>query len=288
MGVKTGCSRLHCYLYFIFVSFLGATCTERIDMDLGIMEPKPVVVGVFSNEEQWVQLSTSSDYLNGEARLISDAEVVVSDGHRDYTLKESPDEKGLYKYWQNIPINPNYTYRLSVQADFDGSGIRQQYSAVSEVAPSPMLDSLSIQVIKSFNDFFWFVHVNYQEVAELNSYLCRTYVNGMLDVGLRSYSIFDNRYTRSEYMLHKLISVLHERPFSDEKVQVGDTINVSFSGITKEYYDFLYGAMEEVDRRNPLFSGPPTNVKGNISNGALGMFTVYIASSISLVIADAE
>jgi hypothetical protein len=29
---------------------------------------------------------------------------------------------------------------------------------------------------------------------------------------------------------------------------------------------------------NPLFSGPPANVKGNISNGAIGFFAAYTTS----------
>ncbi len=32
---------------------------------------------------------------------------------------------------------------------------------------------------------------------------------------------------------------------------------------------------ESFEYRNPLFSGPPSNVSTNISNGAVGFFAVY-------------
>jgi hypothetical protein len=46
-------------------------------------------------------------------------------------------------------------------------------------------------------------------------------------------------------------------------------------GITKEYFEFLIEAQAEISPKTPLFSGPSSNVKSNISNDALGFFTAY-------------
>ncbi len=250
------------------------------------MDPQPVISGVISDEEQWVKLSTTSAYLDGESTAISGANVTVFDGAATHVLQESSEEKGLYLPLVRIVVNSGSEYKLNVQADFTGSGIKQEYTATSAVAPTPKLDSISMQVMRSFDDLFWFIQINYQDVPHENSYLCRLYINDMLDVGLTSYHIFDNRYGYGDYILHKFIAVLYERPFSDEKVQIGDMIRVSFSGISKDYFNFLYSAQKETGGKNPIFSGPPANVKGNISNNALGMFAAYRTSTLSVVIAD--
>lgn len=281
------CATFKKYLYLLSLLVFVYSCTERVDLDLEVMNPVPVITGVISDEEQWVKLSTTSAYLDGKGNVISDALVVVSDGINSHILQESLEEKGLYKSLYPIIINPSLEYELNVQADFTGDGVSKAYAATSKVAPTPQLDSLSIQVMRAFDDLFWFIQVSYQDVSEPNSYLCRVFVNEVLDVGMSSYSIFDNRYGQGSYMAHKLVTVLLERPLSEEKIQVGDHIRVSFSGITKEYFDFLYSAKKETGEKNPIFSGPPANVKGNISNGALGMFTVYQTCSLSVTISDA-
>lgn len=255
-------------------------------MDLEVIDPLPVITGVISDEEQWVKLSTTSAYLDGESTAISGADVTVTDGVTTYVLQESLGKKGVYRPSSKITVNKGIELKLNVYADFTGNGIKQEYKATSTVMPTPRLDSISMQVMSSFDDLFWFIQINYQDVSHANSYLCRVYVNGMLDVGLTSYNIFDNRYGYGNYIEHKLVTVLYERPFSDEKVQVGDEIKVSFSGITKDYFNFLYSAEKETGGKNPIFSGPPANVKGNISNGALGMFTAYKTSTLSVTIED--
>ena len=275
-------------IYLILLSVLAFSCTEKMDLDLDVMEPAPVITGIISNEEQWVRLSTTSAYLNGESNTISNASVVVTDGMNSYTFQESLLEKGLYIVFPEISVKQHAEYKLKVEADFYGNGVRQEFYASSKVAATPQLDSITMQAMRMFDDIFWFVQVNYQEVSSSNSYLCRTFVNDDLEVGLDSYEIFDNRYGLGIYIYHKVVAVLFERPLTDEKVQVGDVVKVAFSGITKEYFDFLYSAKKETEGKNPIFSGPPANVKGNISNGALGMFTVYQSRSLSVSITSLD
>jgi hypothetical protein len=250
------------------------------------MEPLPVITGIISNEEQWIRLSTTSAYIDGKGKTISDAEVIVSDGINSYVLHESFIDKGLYIPMSEISIKQDSEYKLTVRADFAGNGIKEEYHAASKVARTPELDSVTVQVTRMFDDLLWFVQINFQDVNHPNSYLCRVYVNNVPDIAFDAYEIFDNRYGQGEYMSHKLIKVVFEHPFTEEKIQIGDVIRVNFSGITKDYFNFLYSAMKEVGGGNPLFSGPPANVKGNISNGALGVFTVYLSSSLSVVITD--
>jgi len=56
--------------------------------------------------------------------------------------------------------------------------------------------------------------------------------------------------------------------------------------INREYNDFLSDAQIELQGSNPLFSGPPANVKGNISNGAFGFFSAYSATRSYAIVTD--
>ena len=58
----------------------------------------------------------------------------------------------------------------------------------------------------------------------------------------------------------------------------GDTIKAEVDRIEKGYFNFLMEAQAELRGSNPLFSGPPANVKGNINNGAVGYFAAYSTS----------
>ena len=64
----------------------------------------------------------------------------------------------------------------------------------------------------------------------------------------------------------------------------GDTVTVELNNMGKEYFGFLQEAQAELRGSNPLFSGPPANVKGNISNGAIGFFAAYSVSRASATV----
>jgi len=54
-----------------------------------------------------------------------------------------------------------------------------------------------------------------------------------------------------------------------------DTITFQAGNISEDYYNFIVTLQAETGFQTPLFSGPPANVKSNISNGATGFFAVY-------------
>ena len=76
--------------------------------------------------------------------------------------------------------------------------------------------------------------------------------------------------------------------YEDEKINLytGDTITFELNVLSRAYYDFLRAAKREISGGNPLFAGPPANVPGNISNGALGIFGAYTISRQSVILED--
>ena len=72
----------------------------------------------------------------------------------------------------------------------------------------------------------------------------------------------------------------------DEVLITGDTVTVEMNSIGTDYANFIWEAQSEVKGSNPLFSGPPANVKGNIDNGATGFFAAYSVSRAYTIVTD--
>ncbi len=64
----------------------------------------------------------------------------------------------------------------------------------------------------------------------------------------------------------------------------GDTVTLELNSIDQAYYDFVGDAQLEIWGNNPLFSGPPANVRSNIDNDAIGIFTAYSIERASAIV----
>jgi len=95
--------------------------------------------------------------------------------------------------------------------------------------------------------------------------------------------ISDDRFFNGNFTFGVPVYYFYSR-YEPEYVYPGDTITLKMGGITKDYYNFLIELMDQTfEYRNPLFSGPPANIRTNISNGGLGFFTAYSTSYSSTI-----
>ena len=119
-------------------------------------------------------------------------------------------------------------------------------------------------------------------------YLFKVYKNGVLYTdSLSNYSTAEDRFFNGKDINGPVVQYFDEE--KGEIVEEGDTITLEMAGITKEYYDFIEAVFTETSEKIPLFSGPSANVKGNISNGALGFFAVMeVSRSTSIYDGAAE
>ena len=74
----------------------------------------------------------------------------------------------------------------------------------------------------------------------------------------------------------------------EDEVVVGDEVTLATISISEDYYRYLTEARTELFPKNPLFSGPPANVRSNISNGALGYFAVFSSVLTSTIVKEKE
>jgi hypothetical protein len=102
----------------------------------------------------------------------------------------------------------------------------------------------------------------------------------MMTDTLDEWFVSDDKFFNGNYLFGASVAFLNQGD-EREKLESGDEITVELDCIDKGYATFLRDAQSELWGSNPLFSGPPANVKGNISNNAIGFFSAYTISRAS-------
>ncbi len=130
----------------------------------------------------------------------------------------------------------------------------------------------------------WVVELYTYEPAGPDFYMFNAIVNGQpVTDSLSRIGITDDRIVDGGYLYGVYILFLREN-----EAAFGDTLTIATSTITEDYFRFLTEAQTELNPKNPLFSGPPANVKSNISNGALGYFAVFSSYFTSSIVDDSQ
>ncbi len=266
---------------YILIVFLLVTvtwsCTEEIDLKLKSTAPRLVVEGVITTDTmfQYVRLSKSGDFFANEVMPgVSGAKVILSDGERFLELKETEGNTGYYVTSSLFYGIPGRTYTLTIEGvDIDNDGTKETYKAESYMNPVADVDSISVVYEESLK--FWKVLLYAYEPPglKINYYMFSLIVNDTLYTDqLTEVTSFDDRFINGEYANGVWVHSFYEEDENFPLVE-GDTITLRMSGITEDFYNYIIALQEETRENIPLFSGPPANLPGNISNGALGYFT---------------
>ncbi|UBM63559.1 DUF4249 domain-containing protein [Candidatus Sulfidibacterium hydrothermale] len=249
------------------------SCTERIDIPLKTGDEKLVVEGYLFDTDSvsWVRLSKTAGYFSDQPTpSVSDASVVVEHNTEQWSLQESKTNPGTYYLRDSsFRLIPNDTFQLKIRLKEPVGGYTDYESQTFVPAPRLHLDSLSIEYSTDFDK--WMIRCYGQDLPGKDYYLFNSQVNGKIVTDsiqlkvVREDVFFDGRYLSGP-----VIQVLNQ-----DMLKPGDFYTLLVSNITGEYYDYITGLQDEVNEKNPLFSGPPANVPGNINHGALGFFTAF-------------
>lgn len=271
-------------ILFILPVLLLVQCTEKIDIKLGNNQPRLVVDGMISNEDivQTIRLNTTTDYFYTKvAPVVSQAKVTINDATTTIMLIEKPSYSGIYV----TPINyigiPGKKYTLNIELK-DAINGQKVYTA-SEIMPKTYKpDSIKMNFHPEWGQKgFWEIQLYIQDPPETNFYSFRGFRNDTLvtdtlnKVGMSDDKFFNDTYIRG------MSTIYWNQEHKSEKTHIGDKIKLQVGSITKEYYTFLDEIKLEVEPKNPLFSGPSSNVSTNISNGGFGYFAVCAKSYVS-------
>lgn len=242
---------------------LFSSCTELIDIKLDDADVIIVIEGEISSKpgRHLVKVTRSAGYFSNQpAPRVSGATVSITDGFNIYLLTE--DEPGHYYTEESVFGEAGKTYYLSVI--IDGT----EYNASSEMKPVMPIDS--IQFRRSVREEgFWEVLLFAQEPDTPGDYyMWRSYRNDTLLTDSISKIIFlGDELINGRYLNGLIVQQVEASP--------GDEITVEMLAVPQDYFQFVLTLLIESRWRGGPFDGPPANIRGNISNGALGFFVAY-------------
>lgn len=255
-----------------------------MDIQLDDAYTRLVVEGRFSTDTtvHKVRLTKTSSYFYNNAALpVSGAIVTISDGVNTILLTENSD--GVYETPPNTYGKVGKTYQLLIKnVDIDKNGVFEEYSASSTIYPINTIDSIAMKYNENFES--WEVKCYVFDPPTTDYYLFNIYKNNVLLTDtITEPLVVDDKMYNGNYTNGIGVGYLRDEK-SDEKAYPGDTIELEIWRITKEFQKFVMELQDATRPSTPLFSGPPANVKGNISNGAVGYFTAYSTSRCKGVI----
>ena len=261
------------------------SCTERIDIELDKSYERLAVDGRITRMpgQQYVLLTKTADYFaNVPPEPVSEAKVTVNDGEDTYEFLEDSLSKGLYKPSDDFIGVIGKTYHLEIRL-VNAIGDQTFYEAIETMPPvSDDIDSVAVEYESDFE--LWFAGIYAQAPPRTDFYMFNGMRNGMLITdSLSRISLSDDRLFNGNYTNGSIVLVLDE-----EDLMPGDTFTLILSNITEQYYDHLYAAQIEVNPKHPLFSGPPANVKSNLTGGAVGYFAAFPSEFTSTIVPERE
>ena len=265
-------------------------CTEPIDLNLSTEASRLVVDGVISDQTsaKVIRLSQSASYFSTtKSTIVSGAYVTINDSVRSYRLDESNEHPGYYFAYSNVfsPV-PGKTYTLKIErVDIDKDGVFETYTAVSEMPNTVTIDSIDLKYQYFNSDWqIWQVRAYFQDPKNVkNRYLYRILMNGdMMTSRPSDIRISDDKFFKDNYVKGMWVQSIDAREKSRQLV-TGTQITLEMASINQDFFNFLDAVKKNEQGENPLFSGPPANAPGNISNGALGIFTTIATSTASVI-----
>ncbi|HRY33485.1 MAG TPA: DUF4249 domain-containing protein [Bacteroidales bacterium] len=270
------------FLAAVFMLSMTA-CTERIELELDSTFTRLVVDGAITTDTtaHCVRLTKSTDfYYSGKPPAVSGAQVSISDGEQVFVLTEDSLEAGLYKTTAGVfgIAGRNYRLRIDLAEAING---QSRYEAECMLPQVEALDSIKVVYQPAWEA--WIVQCYALDPPTVNYYMFHIYKNGILMTDTIDKVIAtDDVLFNGSYTNGVVIGFL-QKEYPREIVNPGDVITARIAGITREYLEFIWAVQIETGYKNPLISGPPANIRGNIKNGGIGFFAAYSTRFASCV-----
>ena len=274
--------RLPKYIFKINLILLAGliitSCTERIDVKLDDTYTRLVVDGQLLSDDsirQSISLTESTSYFyNQPPPPVRNADVKVMDDAGNIILlsEESPGKYFLPEGFK-AEIGTTYTLDIELAEEIDGE---TNYTATTS---TPFINDtvyIELQYEPDFGDKgYYIVKCYYWDPLGPNWYMFNIYKNDtLLTDTLNKKQIVDDRFYDGGFTNGIGVGYLNQSN-KRETLRPGDVITFQACSVTEGYANYIWQVQEEVSFSTPLFSGPPANVYGNLSGGAVGYFTGY-------------
>lgn len=261
------------YLIILFLGTLFYSCTEEIEFDLNQQEfDRLVVEAEFSNidKRHIIKLSrTTSFYDPGFIPAERGAEVFISTS--DNKIIPFFETGSGYYQSDSVFAELNKSYTLNIKT-YEGN----IYTATERIKRTSPIDSMASEYL-DFAEIYNLNIYTQEPAGKGDHYMWRIYVDDLLiNDTLRYLALTNDDFVDGAYINGGTIYQLRKESFKNKDSIV---VGIETIAITEEFYDFIFAALLETEFRGTPFDGPPANVPGNISNGALGYFSVLNISN---------
>ena len=267
------------FLVTVLLCNLIISCTERIDIELDESSVRLVVEGAITTDtmaHKVVLTKTTSYYYDQESPPVTGASVSITAGEHNIQLYEK--KPGVY-YTDSVFYGlEGLTYILNITLVSPVGG-HTEYSASSYMNDAVRIDSADLIFHPEWSDSgFYEIRCFLKDPPTSDYYRWLIYRNGyILSDTLDEWFVTDDRFFNGSYLNGATVAFV-DQGSENEQLEAGDVITLELNSIGRDFAGFLWEAQSELMGSNPLFSGPPANVKGNISNGAIGFFAAYTTS----------
>lgn len=255
------------YLYIVAFFAVFTSCEEVIDIDLNDADPRVVIEAQLSDlaTEQRIRVSKTAAFTESiGSRPVADAEVSVTDNRgRVYTF--TYEDNGYYINRNFRPVaHRSYDLLVNVEGEV--------FEANCLMPPFVEVDSVGVLEETLFGDPYYFATFKFQDPAGLaNYYKYDVSING---AGFRFASALNDKFNDGLYVTHQISDL-------DTDMLPGDSIVVRRYCIDRRVFDYW----NEFQSTNPG-TAAPGNPTSNISNNALGYFSVASVKEFGLRIPE--
>ena len=275
-------------IIILILSIAAASCTERIDINLDSQKyARLVVEGALTSDTtvHCIKLTKTSDYFDNVApEPVSEASVIISGEDEEFPLTETPAGSGIYLTEPGVYGKFDKTYETHITLK-EKIGGYTEYLATSKLFPINPIDSIALKFNPDWGkEGFWEVKIYVLDPPTEDFYMFEVYRNDTLVTdSINEIFVTDDVLYNGNYTNGVGAGYLNQER-ADQKLVPGDIVTLKVSRITKEYTDFVMQVQTEISYQTPLFSGPPANVQGNISNGGVGFFATYSCAYSSVIV----
>jgi len=272
---------------YIFLITLGAqlftACTERMQIDLPESNKKLVVEAYLfpGDSASWVRLTESANYFSNQPpKAVTHAYVKLDDGQgAAWKFNNLDTDSSIYTLpAQTFQPEISKVYHLDIQISQPLGG-HTHFESTTMLPPLRIhADSIAIQYAPDIEK--WMVRLYALDSLGKDFYLFNSRVNGhCITDSVQRKVVRSDVYFDGRYLTGTIVQVLNK-----DELKIGDQYELIVSEISEAYYHYLSDLQTETETKNPIFSGPPANVKGNISEDALGFFTAFSSTSMRVVL----
>jgi hypothetical protein len=275
------------FLITAFLCIMIFSCTEKIDIELDESSVRLVVEGSVTTDtmaHKIILTKTTSYFYNQESPYVTGASVSITEGERDIQLLEK--EPGVYYTDSTFYGLEGLKYTLNITFTSPVGG-HTEYSAFAYMNNTVRIDSANLIFHPEWSDSgFYEVQCYLKDPPTDDFYRFLIYKNDkILSDTLDEWFVTDDRFFNGSYIKGAGVAFL-DQGSENEKLKAGDEVTLELNCLEQGYAGFIWEAQSELRGSNPLFSGPPANVKGNINNGAIGFFAAYTTSRVTMKVVN--